>query len=176
MATIHETAYPRIKSNLTYKELKEIFCPTQEELILLDSKAKKSLPIPRLGFMIILKCYQYLGKPIRPDKIDASVIKYIAAVIGVDLQLDLRNYNKKTQKRHIKIICGYLKLNANKQERRKSMKTTAINSASTKENLTDIINSVIDELIKSRFEFPFFKRLVRLARAASFAINNDNYF
>lgn len=43
MAAIHETAYPRIKPNLNRRELKEIFTPTQEELILLDSKTKKTL-------------------------------------------------------------------------------------------------------------------------------------
>ena len=175
MAAIHETAYPRIKPNLTYKELKEIFAPTEEELILLDSRTKKSLPIPRLGFMITLKCYQYLGRPVKLEKIDESIKKYIAGVLGVDQKLDLKNYNKKTRKRHIKIIREYLKLNANKQERRKIMKTTALNASTKNENLADIINAVIDELIKSKFELPSFKRLVRLARAARTVVNNDNY-
>jgi TnpA family transposase len=175
MAAIHETAYPRIKPNLTYKELKEIFAPTEEELILLDSRTKKTLPIPRLGFMVTLKCYQYLGRPIKAEKIDESIKKYIAAVLGVNQKLDLKNYNKKTRKRHIKIIREYLKLNANKQERRKIMKITALDAATTKENLADIINTIIDELIKSRFELPSFKRLVRLARAARTVINNNNY-
>ncbi len=175
MAAIHETAYPRIKPNLTYKELKEIFAPNEEELILLDSRTKKSLPIPRLGFMITLKCYQYLGKPITAEKVDKSIKKYIAAVIGVDSNLDLRNYNKKTRKRHIKIIREYLNLNANKHERRKIMKQMALNAATTKENLADIINAVIDELIKSKFELPSFKKLVRLTRAARTVVNNDNY-
>ena len=56
------------------------------------------------------------------------------------------------------------------------MKTAALNAATTRENLADIINSIIDELIKSRFELPSFKRLVRLARAARTVVNNNNYF
>ena len=43
MAAIHETAYPRIKPNLSHKELKEIFTPTEEELILLKLKNKKDI-------------------------------------------------------------------------------------------------------------------------------------
>jgi hypothetical protein len=74
MAAIHETAYPPIKPNLTYKELKAIFTPTNEELVLFNSKTKKTLPIPRLGFMATLKCYQYLGRPISVKKIDTSII------------------------------------------------------------------------------------------------------
>ena len=70
MAAIHETAYPRIKPSLTHKELNEIFTPKEEELALLNSKTKKTLPVPRLGFMIMLKCYQYLGRPIKVQKIE----------------------------------------------------------------------------------------------------------
>ena len=55
------------------------------------------------------------------------------------------------------------------------MKTAALSAAATKENLADIINSVIDELIKSRFELPAFQKLVKLARAARTVVNNDNY-
>jgi hypothetical protein len=47
MSAIHETAYPRIKPNLSPKELKEVFTPTEEELSLLDSKTKKKLPVTR---------------------------------------------------------------------------------------------------------------------------------
>src|SRR6185437_8807888 len=152
MAAIHETAYPRIKPNLSYKEQQEIFTPTAEELFLLNSKTKKALPISRLGFMVTLKCYQYLGRPIKVKKLDASIRKYIAEKIEVDQATDLNNYSKLTCHRHIKIIREFLKINPDKKERRKIMKAAALDAATTKENLADIINCVIDELIKSRFE------------------------
>ena len=82
MAAIHETAYPRIKPNLSHKELREIFTPLGEEISLLNSKTKKSLVVPRLGFMLLLKCYQYLGRPINLQKIDTSIKKYVAESIG----------------------------------------------------------------------------------------------
>jgi len=160
MAAIHETAYPRIKPHLSHKEQQEIFTPTAEELFLLNSKTKKALPISRLGFMITLKCYQYLGRPIKVKKLDASIRKYIAEKIEVDQTTDLNNYSKLTRHRHIKIIREFLKINPEK-ERRKIMKAAALDAATTKENLADIINCVIDELIKSRFELPAFQKLVR---------------
>jgi len=175
MAAIHETAYPRIKPNLSYKEQKEIFTPTAEELFLLNSKTKNTLPISRLGFMITLKCYQYLGRPINALKLDASIRKYIAEKIEVDQATDLNNYSKLTRHRHIKIIREFLKINPDKKERRKIMKVAALDAATTKENLADIINCVIDEFIKSSFELPAFQKLVRLARAARTVVNNDNY-
>ena len=66
MAAIHETAYPRIKPNLTRKELKEIFTPRNEELILLNSKTKKLLSIPR--------------RPISVNKLDNSKLSKIYLV------------------------------------------------------------------------------------------------
>jgi hypothetical protein len=107
MAAIHETAYPRVKSNFSQKELKEIFTPTDEELFLLNVKTKRTLPVPRLGFMIILKYYQYLGRPIKTSNIDEYIKKFIADKINVSQDADLINYNKKTRKRHIKVIREY---------------------------------------------------------------------
>jgi hypothetical protein len=175
MAAIHETAYPRIKPNLTHKEIKEVFTPTEAELLLLDSKTRKRFHSTRLGFMITLKCYQYLGRPINTKKIDSIIKKYIAEKIGVDPIIELDGYSKLTRHRHIKIIREYLQINADKKSRRKSMKTVALDAATKKENLADIINCIIDELIKLKFELPAFKKLLRLARAARTVTNNDNY-
>jgi hypothetical protein len=175
MAAIHETAYPRIKPNLNHKELKEIFTPTEEELLLLDLKTKRTLPAPRLGFMVTLKCYQYLGRPISVQKVDESIKKTISDKLGIKNTVDLGGYDKSARKRHIKIIREYLQINADKKSRRQIMKTAALTAATTKENLADIINCVIDELIKSRFELPAFQKLVRLARAARTVVNNDTY-
>jgi TnpA family transposase len=175
MAAIHETAYPRIKPNLSHKELKEIFTPTEEELILLNSKTKNTLPAARLGFMMTLKCYQYLGRPIGVPKIDIAIRKHIADKLGIDSKLDLSGYDKSARKRHIKIIREYMQVNADKKSRRQVMKRAALESAATKENLADIINCIIDELIKFKFELPAFQKLVRLSRAARTVVNNDNY-
>ncbi|HEV2524261.1 MAG TPA: DUF4158 domain-containing protein, partial [Gammaproteobacteria bacterium] len=119
MAAIHETAYPRIKPNLNHKEFKEIFEPTEEELLFLDSKTKKTLHISRLGFMMILKCYQYLGRPVKVGKIDELIKIYIAEKIGAPATLDLKDYKRKTRERHIEIIREYLEINTNKNARRK---------------------------------------------------------
>jgi hypothetical protein len=175
MAAIHETAYPRIKPNLSHKELREIFTPREEEISLLNSKTKISLVVPRLGFMLLLKFYQWLGRPINLQKIDPLIKKYVAEILGINCTIDLCCYSKLTRHRHMKIIREYLQVNDDKISRRQSMKKAALNAATTKENLADIINCVIEELIKFKFELPSFRRLLRLARAARSIVNNDNY-
>lgn len=175
MPAIHETAYPRIKPNLSPKELKELFTPTEEELFLLDSKTKRTLTVTRFGFMLMLKCYQYLGRPVTLPTIDATIKNYLAEQMGIDPLIDLTDYNKLARYRHIQSIREYLQINSDKLERRKVMKKIALDAATKKENLADIINCVIDELIKSKFELPAFQKLVRLARAARTVVNNSNY-
>lgn len=175
MAAIHETAYPRIKPNLSRKELKEIFTPTPDELFLLNSKTKRTLSLPRLGFMITLKCYQYLGRPIRVNKVQEFIKNYIASNLDIKNDIDLTTYDTSARKRHIKIIREYLKINSDKKARRKIMSEVALNAATTKENLADIVNCIIDEIIRLRFELPPFQKLVRLSRAARTFVNNENY-
>lgn len=89
MSAIHETAYPRIKPNLSPREFREIFTPTDEEHSLLKSKTKKTMPVTRLGFMLSLKCYQYLGRPVKLKEIDVAIKKYVAEKIGINPLSDL---------------------------------------------------------------------------------------
>lgn len=60
MPSVQETAYPRLKSNITLKELTAIYTPTAEEI----GFAQQSTAIgstTRLGFLILLKTFQRLG-------------------------------------------------------------------------------------------------------------------
>src|SRR4051812_15115004 len=118
MSAIHETAYPRIKPYLNKDELQTLFMSTPEELLLLNKHTKKTLPVSRLGFMILLKCYQYLGRSVKVAKIDFAIKIYIAESIGVDASIDLSVYTKLTRHRHLKIIRAYLNINADKKDRR----------------------------------------------------------
>ncbi len=159
MTAIHETAYPRIKPCFSYSELQEIFTPSEEELKLLNSKTKKTSSLTRLGFILTLKCYQYLGRPIQLKKIEESVKKFVSNKLGIETEVDLNRYDSSARKRHIKLIREYLQIKADKKMQRKTMKAAALNAAETKENLADIINSIIDELIKYS---PFAKKPISI--------------
>ena len=175
MAAIHETAYPRLKPSFNAKELNMLFSPTEEEMDFLDRETKKSAQNSRVGFMLMLKYYQHLGRPIATKKIQIAVKKHIENKLGIDAPADLLQYNKRTRVRHIKAIRSYLRINEHTDERRKTMKQSALEAAKNKENLADIINCILEDLIKNYFEIPAFKKLLRLARAARVVTNNDYY-
>src|SRR5262245_3906058 len=43
MTAIHETAYPRLRSNLSEKELKELYTPTPDDLAFLERATKSTV-------------------------------------------------------------------------------------------------------------------------------------
>ena len=176
MTAIHETAYPRLKPNPTDKELEENFAPTAEELQLMQNNTKQSSDLTQLGFITMLKCYQCLGRPVNLNKIPELVKNYIAEYIDVNKTIAVDDYQQSSaRKRHIKVIRDYMHINGDKDARRKCIKKVAMNAAVSKEDLADIINDVIEELIKSYFELPGFHALQRVARAARKVVNNQYY-
>lgn len=59
MATLHETAYPRLKPDPTAKELEEIYTPSAAEIAF--AKQLTTQPGPQLAVLIHLKLFQRLG-------------------------------------------------------------------------------------------------------------------
>ena len=56
MPTIHDTAYPRLKSSISEKELNEIYSPTADEFDLAHSLTNSTAM--RIGFLVLLKTFQ----------------------------------------------------------------------------------------------------------------------
>jgi hypothetical protein len=59
MPTVHETAYPRLKSSISRRELIDHYTPTQAELELASRAAKGEAA--KLSFLVLLKTFQRLG-------------------------------------------------------------------------------------------------------------------
>lgn len=175
MAAIHETAYPRFKPYFTSKELDEIFTLSPDEITLLNDRTKASNTASRLAFALLLKCYQYLGRPINIGEVSHGIKKYVSKQLSIDMDIDLSHHPKGTFKHHKKIIRAYLGINIDRQKRHQTMKKAALEAAQTKENLADIINRIIEEIFCKRYELPTYQTLVRLARAARTVTNNGNY-
>jgi hypothetical protein len=81
MPSIHETAYPRLKSSFSEKELKEIFTPTPEEFDLAHSIAK-STPL-KIVFLVLLKTFQRLGYFLPLHKAPRQIAEHISLIYGV---------------------------------------------------------------------------------------------
>ncbi len=68
-----------------------------------------------------------------------------------------------------------MQIKNDKRERRIQIKKAALSAAEARENIADIINNIVSEMIKQRFELPSFKSLLRIAYAARKVINYNYY-
>ncbi|UNJ81107.1 hypothetical protein (plasmid) [Metabacillus dongyingensis] len=67
MPSIQDTTYPRIKSNLTVKELDEVYIPQRTEIAWTEAKSKGTLQ--QLALLVLIKSVQKLGYFKRVDEI-----------------------------------------------------------------------------------------------------------
>lgn len=175
MALIQETAYPRLKTDFTESELERNFKPTEAELFLIKNNTKKNSIGTQLGFLITLKCYQCLGKPILIKNVPDQIKFYISKIINSNVAKLLHYDSGSVRKQHLTLIREYLGINLDKQARRQAMKKVALVSAASKENVADIINDILEELIRLSFELPAFRTILRLSLAARQVVSNSYY-
>src|SRR5271169_6131721 len=104
MPTIHETAYPRLKSNPSPRELAATYTPTNDEIALADRVAQRSTP--HLGFLILLKTFQRLGYFVLIRDVPVSIVEHIAHDQGfLNIPAGLAEYDDSgTRRRHVPMI------------------------------------------------------------------------
>lgn len=164
MPSIQDTAYPRLKTNLSQKELDSIYTPTVDELSL--AKRITRGRVANLGFLILLKVFQRLGYPVFISDVPAAIISHIVAVSQLPASnQELLNYDQsKTRKRHALVIREYLSLRPYKAAAQQTTQAAMEFAVLSKHDLVDLINIAIEELVRQRYELPGFTTLERLAR------------
>ena len=118
MTAIHETAYPRIRSNVTDKELEQIYTPSEEEFSFANKNTKA--PVQRLGLLVLLaeglrsygtaQTFQRLGYFPMLQQIPQRVIHHIATSASLEDVVDnLESYEKVgSRKKHLPKIRAFL--------------------------------------------------------------------
>lgn len=173
MPSLQDTAYPRLKHNVTDKELATIYTPTLEELSLAAQATKGSSA--KLGFLILLKTFQRLGYGVPLASVPATITRHIAATAQVaTASIDLARYNRSGSKiRHIAVIRDYLQLQPFSETAQQVTVAAMETAAMTKHDLVDLINIALEVLVQQRFELPAFSRLLRLAHKARSTITSQ---
>jgi Domain of unknown function (DUF4158) len=163
MTAIERTAYPRFKRNLTAKDLAEVYTPTPAERFLAARSTKGS--VAEVGFLVLLKTYQRLGRFIPLSEVPVPILEHIARLIDPHLDVsDLDSYDSSgTRQRHIPIIRAVQQLKPYSPAGRTCLLKAMIEAARTKEDLADLINVALEELAKECFELPPFATLDKAA-------------
>jgi hypothetical protein len=173
--SIAETAYPRLKNQISTKELLEVYTPTEHELKLADRQTKGA--VAKLGFLVLLKTFQRLGYFILVKNVPTSIIKHIAGYIKIyEVPQKLDSYDSSgTRWRHLTLIRDYLKIKPYGVSARRVIVKSIAEAARTKNDLADLINVAIEELVHHQYELPIFNSLVRAARRVRTAKSRSFY-
>lgn len=174
MPSIHETAYPRLKSSVTAKELNEIYTPTADELALAGKVARGGNA--RLCFLLLLKTFQRLGYFAQLRDVPLPIIKHITHCLGEQPPVNLFAYDESgTRRRHVPVIRQHLNVRPYDKAAQELLTGAVREAAKTKEDLADIINVGIEELIRQRVELPGFTTLLEEAQRGRAEVNRVMY-
>ncbi|WP_019603372.1 Tn3 family transposase [Teredinibacter turnerae] len=172
MSSLHETAYPRLRSTITEKELKEYYTPTPEELKLIALEKK---PILRFGLILNLKLLQRLGYFVPLASSPPTIMAHVLDAIGIKRPItrkQLKDYDRSgSRSRQQQQLREYLGIKPFGLTDQPWLAQIAENASETKEMLADIINVMLEELTHHHYELPGFTVLKRIARAARNKVN-----
>jgi TnpA family transposase len=175
MTAIHETAYPRIRSNLTDKDLRELYTPTADDLAFIRDATKSA--VTALGLAILLKTFQRLGYFPAFDALPPRLIDHIAREMGTPhIESSLQQYEVSGYRwRHFPLIRTHLRITAFSDGGRRVLVGAMLEAARSKDILADIINVGIEALVQARYELPAFSTLQRAAQKARAQVNQRYY-
>lgn len=174
MPSIHDTAYPRLKSSFSQKELELHYTPTQTELSMALSSANGNSG--RLSFLLLLKTFQRLGYFVMLSDVPERLVAHLARQLNLRKTPSLAEYDDSgTRRRHVFAIREFLQVKPFDEIARKALLDATKEAALTKEDLADIINVGIEELVRLRFELPAFSTVHRTAQYAKTQVNKQIY-
>lgn len=175
MPTVSDTAYPRLKSHPTERELEIIYTPTAEERDLAQQSTKGQAAY--IGFLILLKTFQRLGYPVPVSDVPAAIVQHIVVTSQTAItRANLASYDaSSTRKRHLAVIRTFLNLRPYRSEAQAVMLSAMEFAIMNKHDLVDLINIAIEELVRQRYELPSFSRLLRTARKFRHRANQAIY-
>ena len=176
MPSLHETAYPRLKSVVTTQELTEIYTPTADELALARKVARGETA--RLCFLLLLKTFQRLGYFMQLRDVPPPIVNHLISCLCAAELLPVvpSAYDESgTRRRHVPLIRAYLNVTPYDQTAQELLRKTVREAAAAKEDLADLINVGLEELIRQRFELPGFTTLLETAQRERAAVNRSLY-
>lgn len=175
MPEAHETAYPRLKHNPSWRDLHGVYTPTIAEIKLAESIT--SSDTSKLGFLILLKTFQRLGYFVYLRDVPPAIIEHIARSLGyLFVPVAISSYDQSGSRAiHVATIRQHQNVTPFPAGGRDVLMQATHDAAKTREDLRDIINAGIEELTRARFELPGFTTLEREARRARSEVKQGYY-
>jgi len=172
MASIERTAYPRLKNNISQKQLQNKYTPLLNEINHAYSIARTETTA--ISYLVLLKCFQNIGYFPPIDEIPDIIVKHIKKQLNIENQPNNIEYKSKTTLySHHKSIREYLNIKQYDDRAKNMIREAIYNYAYIMENPADLINSAIDILIKNNYELPAYSYLDRITLEIRMTVHNS---
>ena len=172
MSTIQDTAYPQLKKDLSARDLVAIYTPTNDECVFAVGVSARK---PTQALLLIqLKVLQRLGYFEQLSALPRAIVDHVCSStqMRAPTARELKAYDASgSRSLHLQKIRDFVGVRRFADADWTWLDQVAREAASTKQELEDIINVLIEELVRQKFELPGFTQLVRTARAARNAVN-----
>ncbi len=181
MASIEKTAYPRFpkRKKISPIELDRSYSLQHNEISMINTAANtKKL---QLNMAIQLKIFQRLGYFVEMNEIPSEIIVHIRQSLKYHHRLSPGYTNDKSLYRHRQKIREFLNVKRWGYENNDGIKMhhgmklaikSAYDASKSMNNISDIINAVIEKLLDACYELPSFYRLSRIVRHTRHSVNN----
>lgn len=172
MTAIERTAYPRFKAQITDRELEHVYKPTDQELVFVNTTAKGAAS--RLRLMVLLKTCLRLGYFPNLQAVPRRIVDYIRSQMSIGQEIILSNASTPTNLTPFyRAVRTYLGIKPYREGGEAAASAAVQQTLATKDNPADIINVVIEELIRQNFNLPGFTTLDRLVAHPRTHYNQD---
>ncbi|MFP4896618.1 Tn3 family transposase [Paraburkholderia sp. EG304] len=164
MNHVHETAYPALPAEISEGELRAAFTPSATEIRFVYGQFRQA-PI-RVLILAQLKLLQRLGYLPPVSDIPAAILHHVCAVLGVRPvpHATLVRYDRSGSKSgHQKVLREFVNIRPASAQTYSWLDTVADDAARTKTELPDIVNVLIEELVRHRYELSPLATLSRIA-------------
>ena len=173
MASIERTAYPRFTSPLTAQELKDLYCPSEEDRAFVSAQTTE--PTQQLTLLARLKGHQHLGYVPRLEEIPDAIRLYLCQQLRVPATTAWGPETQINRHRQRRSIRAYLQVSSYSQGGERAVTQAIEQAAYTMSDPADLINVAIEQLVEQRFELPAFSTLDRLVGRVRHYVHQQLY-
>lgn len=177
MISLHETAYPRLKSDPSPRELDELYSPTVEEIAFAANVARR--PILRAILLLHLKVFQRLGYFTKLHEVPGPIRDHVVAQMDIARAPNLTELKQfessPSRSRTLIAVRRYLGVRPLDDAGDAWLEQVAETAAQTRHSIADIINVMLEELVHHRYELPAFSALDRIAGTAREKVNRQHF-
>ncbi len=160
MTAIDRTIYRRMKRSYTTKELIEAYTPTEEERQFVSTMTRT--PQNQLNLMLWIKLFPCLGYFPVQEEIPAPLVDHLRKALDLATDVVPGYDHDRTLYRHHQVVREYYQIVPYGKDARRVVLRTLLRAIRTMDNPADLINAILEELIKQRYELPAFSTLDRL--------------